>query len=556
MSDNIQLLADEELTPMPDNLKYFLYGLLLGSKQLEREKTPISIYIEYIVLGYDDNTLILGDSAIITSQVYPNDASHQVVEWSSSDTEIFSVQKASEFSCIIRTYKTGTAILTCMATDGSGVQTQLTINVIRGIIFETLALNTQTLSYMINTLETGEAVIVYNYTPIQANGNKMDLSFLEMLSGNENSVYDVVNTCFENIKLIKCNYSSKNVDDYYNEGGTGTSGSAYLNILATATDGSGLTVNTRNALSKNSLFANLYGIPNRFGDIDTVTKTLVIGYSTYLTYYFNGNQTVHQSFYGLEEMTFTIIEGDPETIEIGARYKVTALKVGTVKILMECTEYYKCTITINCVENGVNTNRPTVELMDENGCFINNYTGLVGRFNPKKIYPVAVGNNVSAKILNLVSNNTTIVTVNDDGESVNIDHEIWGTTTVTATVEYATSSGIQTRDINAGINYLLGRVYAEVISSNYLKSGVAVGFYCNYYYGQYDWKQVNVEFNANDLELLGVYDITSKNTLTTTLGISSDRPAKVYWFNKLSTRQSEVKFSFIGYPNNSVSVTI
>ena len=64
---------------MDDRVKYFLYGLIIGGKQIERVREPTQVPVQIINIGYDSDTMFVGDRQILTVSIFPQDASYQEI---------------------------------------------------------------------------------------------------------------------------------------------------------------------------------------------------------------------------------------------------------------------------------------------------------------------------------------------------------------------------------------------------------------------------------------------------------------------------------------------
>jgi hypothetical protein len=85
------------------------------------EITPITA----ISLSTADGSFVVGETRQMTATVTPADATIQKLEWTSSNTDVATVDKNGTVTAVAE----GTAVITATATDGSGVSSSLTVSV-------------------------------------------------------------------------------------------------------------------------------------------------------------------------------------------------------------------------------------------------------------------------------------------------------------------------------------------------------------------------------------------------------------------------------------------
>ena len=81
-------------------------------------KVTVKQYVEQIVLDGDKYSLLPGETAQLTADVYPSNASDKTLTWSSSDTKVAKVSTSGKVTAVGH----GTATIKATAKDGSGAQ--------------------------------------------------------------------------------------------------------------------------------------------------------------------------------------------------------------------------------------------------------------------------------------------------------------------------------------------------------------------------------------------------------------------------------------------------
>ncbi|MBQ0048755.1 MAG: CotH kinase family protein [Bacteroidales bacterium] len=119
----------------------------LGSQWEIIDPSKPAVKVSSITLNHTTLELTAGATATLTATVLPENASSPRVEWTSSKPHIVSVTDGE-----LKAFKSGTATITCLATDGSGVSAtcEVTVNVER----EDLG----TLHYF--TMSDGELIVI------------------------------------------------------------------------------------------------------------------------------------------------------------------------------------------------------------------------------------------------------------------------------------------------------------------------------------------------------------------------------------------------------------
>ena len=85
-------------------------------------------YVTGIELSESELGMVIGDTHSVTASVLPATATNQKLNWKSSDAEVVSVDAEG----LLTAHALGTATITAMASDGSGVTATLEVTVVDG----------------------------------------------------------------------------------------------------------------------------------------------------------------------------------------------------------------------------------------------------------------------------------------------------------------------------------------------------------------------------------------------------------------------------------------
>lgn len=99
-----------------------------------------------ISLDYEDLSMNPTDAIWLSATVYPEDADNQVLSWSSSNESVATVSDFGEVTAVGR----GTSVITCAATDGSGVSTSCTVTVTGDVPVTMITLDKKSLLMAVN----------------------------------------------------------------------------------------------------------------------------------------------------------------------------------------------------------------------------------------------------------------------------------------------------------------------------------------------------------------------------------------------------------------------
>ena len=168
---------------MNDKIKFFLYGWLMGAKQLEREKAPVEKPVQFINIGYDKDKMKVGEKQILTATLYPPDATYQAVEWQSSDIDVLAVNKLTDTSAEISALKTGDAQIVCRATDTFGAKAVVTFHVQGNLVFTSFTFDKMTRSIL--NPRVAASMICVDYEPKTMKGTDWGIVLHNSVSGED-----------------------------------------------------------------------------------------------------------------------------------------------------------------------------------------------------------------------------------------------------------------------------------------------------------------------------------------------------------------------------------
>ncbi len=251
-----------------------------GSNITATCNVEVRIYANEVNLNKHGTSIYAGGTEQLTAQVLPEDASIKTVTWSSSNTNVATVNQNG----LVTAKKVGNAIVTATATDGSGVSGSCVVTV-TGIT--NISLNKSSTSIYVGGTETLTATIIPS---------------------------DVIN------KTLTWSSSNTNVATVNQNGLVTAKALGTATITATATDGSGVsgscvvTVTGITNISLNKTSTNIY-----IGDTETLTaiitpndvinKTLVWSSSDTSIASVDENGTVTAKALGVAIITATTTDG-------------------------------------------------------------------------------------------------------------------------------------------------------------------------------------------------------------------------------------------------------
>lgn len=538
-----------------NDIKNFLYGYLIGQKPLGRERAPVDIPVTIVNIGYNSDTLTVGESMILTASVYPSDASYQEVEWSSSDINVLAVNKTTALSAEVRAISTGDVTITCKATDGYGATGTVIIHVQAGMTFETLSVN-QTLSSRLTDIRVATALIELNYTPVAMNGNLLNIEMAAPLSGNP-TPFIIENTMFDNVKLIKNTFIGRTQEDYLNYS---TGSLTYLRYSVRAQDGSGLLVSDVNipSVAGTQLYESLYGQPGNISQF-TGERWLKVGYQCRLTGLFN-NFTGYQSIY-LKDMTVEI--DDDTLIEVSNDWIITGVKAGDTTVKVTLVDGRTGVCTLHIVSEATRASAPGIEIIDSTGQRVRmSYYGALNLVSGETYKGVgAMSTNTNGSVVKAIaSGDVDVAVINSDGTFTVIGD---GSTRITFERTYNASSGEVTNTTNETIQVYASGVNVGTCTSDYIKSGVVVYAYTHpnvYYSDGYCKNRISVSFNSNQARLVSIVKSPKPNELNTVTYTPEfnaySGTVNYYQFEKYTTGDVVLTFMVEGFPDTATQITI
>ena len=106
--------------------KSIIYVILIFAVALLQTACGDDTLVTGITLSQKDMNLRVGESETLIATVYPSDADNQAVTWTSSNFSIASVDQTGKVTAVAA----GTSIISCRATDGSGVYAECKVTVL------------------------------------------------------------------------------------------------------------------------------------------------------------------------------------------------------------------------------------------------------------------------------------------------------------------------------------------------------------------------------------------------------------------------------------------
>ena len=535
---------------MNDKIKFFLYGWLMGVKQLEREKAPVEKPVQFINIGYDKDKMKVGEKQILTATLYPPDATYQAVEWQSSDIDVLAVNKLTDTSAEISALKTGDAQIVCRATDTFGAKAVVTFHVQGNLVFTSFTFDKMTRSIL--NPRVAASMICVDYEPKTMKGTDWGIVLHNSVSG-EDSPYIVEDSIFDNCKLIKPDYVSNNFDDYISHKVTGAAGDKMLYDIKTR-DGSGIQILDKSMtdVSKSEFTRALYGYT---GSPTNKNITMLTGYEFQI---YDNNTTQFKQAIDLGDINVEIQQED-EIISV-SNFTITALKAGTAKILVTFpynVDNFEVNVTV--VDSSTSTSRPTLCLVDNSGAVVEGlYNGALRTAeNNYRVAFYCSDKSVGGKVISVKSRDTNGLLVNSDMTLTVLKPGSW---VYDVTYEYGGTHAHYTT--SQRIQILGDSLTIHKVESPYLRDGICLCVVTGgvYYADDYNMQSVVSVFNSNQVELEKKFKIASNLLITGctyTPSLSTHAGTAIYYkFKKLTAGNATVSFQIEGFTETKKSITI
>lgn len=566
-----------------EKIKYFMYGLLLGSKQLERERGPLNIPVTRIEIGYVKDTFTKGESGLLTATIYPINASFKEVEWYSSDINVVAVNKLSPLACELITLETGTVTITCRATDGYGAEAKLIVNVQAGPVFTSLAFNRYDMQGYIYFPTVAEGAMVFDYEPKTMNGNKFKLEVSDMYSGKDKP-YKISDTGIGNIKKIKVltDLNRPTIEDYISRINNSF---AYIDFTARTTDGSGIVIKkelsvTTSVLNyaSNTVRHLLFGTGESTYNINGITYTysrnIPVGWNYLILNTGNGTNDSNQVYQCWGDNNYKVEIDDPDgCIEINNNI-LTAKKVGTCTVKVshfggwngviqvgDIVRIHDITVIEEPTEYTSGDVRNSVALYDSKGQLIQGNYVMAGR----KVFLGAIP--VPFKLRSISTSNPEEIKINYDN-SIEFIKGASNTSSYIYDIDVMDGTSMKKMTGNSGLNAQAVELTSGVVTSEYMDAG-KVACCCSPklvsnnnssdFFDCHLIRLVDCIFNADELRLYETFFI---NNMTSNLGLtfnptSANRsPNKIYVFEKLTSGPAKVRFQLHNNSDVYTEVTI
>ena len=259
-----------------------------------------AILVESITLSRSSATMTEGETLNLTATVTPDDATDKSITWSSSNTNVASVDADGKVTAKAE----GTATITATANDGSGVKASCEVTVEKKIIL----VNQITLSLTTATLTEGETItLTATVTPDDATD-----------------------------KSITWSSSNTNVASVDADGKVTAKAEGTTTITATANDGSGVKASCEVTVEKKVILVNQI-------TLSQTTATLTEGETLTLT------ATVTPDY--ADNTSITWSSSNEEVALVSNTGKVVALMPGTATITATANDgsgvSASCVVTVN-----------------------------------------------------------------------------------------------------------------------------------------------------------------------------------------------------------------
>ncbi len=318
--------------------------------------TPKVVMVSEITFDMVSMTLEEGDSSTIAAEVAPSTATNKELEWTSSDTSVATVDEDGKVTAI----KAGKTTITATAKDGSGVKAECAVTVEKKVVKATKV----TISKTVLSLKEGEkATLTAVVTPDNATSKSVNWT------SSDKSVATV--DASGNITAIKA--------------GTVT-------ITATAADGSGKSASCKITVKPAVVTVSKI-------TIDSASVSLEEGATATIKAIVTPSNATNA--------TLTWTSSDPSVVSVDASGKVTALKEGTAIITIAANDgsgkKVECKITV------------AKKVVYATDVTISNTSLSLEEGETATLTVKVAPDNASNKSVNWTSNDTSVATVDADG---------------------------------------------------------------------------------------------------------------------------------------------
>lgn len=533
---------------MEDFYKGLILGLGLGQKLPTMRKSPTEIPVTAIQATPSELTIRPGDKGFITFTLTPSNATVQKVDCRSSDIEVLAVNQFEDTGLVweYTALNSGTVQIIVEAADGYGATTTVNVNVLGAIVFENCKMSKRQDTEA--DLFKQEGYLIFEYTPLEARGDNIRVNIHSPISGND-SPYTVEKTPFDNIKKIKTNFESSNVNDYLST--TSRQVLDWDTTDGTTFKGTNIQLNIGDNI-RNTLF----GYDDSL-NLDNITINMRTGWSSAKLSLYR-SQSIHN-----KQPSIEFIEGE-QYIEVDSQLVIKAKAEGISKFTVTRVDGKIWTVTVNITDDYIRTSIPALDIVDEYGQ--QQYNSIDGWYTlANRKYRIVPEDEQLIESIEPLDSSALEV------ESDWITPKKPGRLGVKVTRSYYTSSGEQRNTRTEYITVFSQIIACGTVSSDYLKEGIAV--WCKTYYGSGNVEQFNginqnkvdIIVNANEASILETNMNIDDPGTTTTLtfntdglnGISAGRVScHIYHFKKLITGQVTIRFQHHDFPDIYDEVTI
>ena len=535
---------------MDNRIKDFLLGLIVNGYEMPRLKTPVDIPVAAIQIGYQTDTVYVEDVSILTASVYPKDATIQNVDWFSSDPSIIAINKIGPLLCEIIGIRPGTVTITARSIDGQGEEATVKINCAAGKLFTSFKIgNIQSGNYTSFSNRTSLLEVIYE--PYDMKNSDWEIILDNTFDGS--TPWEIINTPFNNIKLIKNNYTGIHpVNSYFsNRIYNGTLGATFNTL-----DGTGISLydNTIAYSDQWKLCRRLYGIK----DYKNYTENaeMYVGDIT--------NIKVLLETFCCEYTDVLIIESIADTDIVSSLDDVTlvANKLGETSVIIAVGSLdIKITLNIEVTLGGSSSYVDIYRDIEYNNIRINEQGGT-------EVFKRGHNTAYIAPTSNRYGNPVSTITDIGDNEYVRIEDEgkaltrlKWYTDAswVDYNMLYKNSLGeivsrdddLNFQDINS-LEHIDTNIKVTRVESDYIEKGIVLAIWVLHtYFGENTNLDFSISFNASEVEfiqLLSLPELDANDFKTLTFNpeirYSNDEGVKLLHLNKLTTGTTEIGLRF------------